>query len=94
MKPKKTKPIEPPTAAEPIYEPAPAVPVKHHGEQEPDLVENDLYEQTPGNAVGYATAADDVQFVDSDIYDQSCPPPLHSSDNVAFVDNDLYDFNR
>ena len=98
-----------PSAAEPLYAEAPAVPARNHGEHEPTLVENDLYDQSPTTSGHAATASSQVALVDNDLYDQTGQPARQSTDgdqyedvdrgkrgqvNVALVDNDLYDSNR
>ena len=98
-----------PSAAEPLYAEAPAVPARNHGEQEPTLVDNDLYDQSPATNGQAATSSSQVALVDNDLYDQTGQPTRQSTDgdqyedvdrskrgqvNVALVDNDLYDSNR
>ena len=99
-----------PSAAEPLYAEAPAVPARNHGEQEPTLVDNDLYDQSPApSGQQAATSSSQVALVDNDLYDQTGQPTRQSTDgdqyedvdrvrkgqaNVALVENDLYDSNR
>ena len=97
------------SAAEPLYAEAPAVPARNHGEQEPTLVDNDLYDQSPATNGQAATSSSQVALIDNDLYDQTGQPARQSTDgdqyedvdrsrrgqvNVALVDNDLYDSNR